>query len=234
MNTAETRDNLSNYRFPKRHLEQLDTNRKKLKMNTSTPVSFGSYRCSKTDTDISPISADGKDNSETSVEVVGRTGCMEKTNISDAAGKMYVRTPEILSKSEEDRHFGRLTENWTRAAVDARVITRSSSLPGRLDQVKLRENSMFFKFPTWRDSKEEIGEGSSSIIRRSISADMTNHPLDLSPWDDKQAFEKFKREMEETSAMVEGKLRLCVNVQDNIGHIEVDGKTAATDTKVNV
>ena len=124
---------------------------------------FDSFRCPKTDTDISPISADGKDNSETSVEVIDLTGHMGKTKISDAADRMYVRTPEILSKSEEDRHFERLIRNWTSVAVGARVITRSSSLPRRLGQVKLCEISMFLKFQTWRDSKEENVEESSNI-----------------------------------------------------------------------
>ena len=75
-------------------------------------------------------------------------------HLSGDVDKVYCRTLEVMSKKEEGRQFERLTKNWTHAAVNARVVTRSFSVPETLDQVKRFENSMFFKSQLGKAAKK--------------------------------------------------------------------------------
>ena len=110
------------------------------------------------------------------------------TKLSMDMDKCELSKKSSVDTSQESRNFAQLTQNWNYAAADAGVSKRSSSLPPYLNRISLKENTFFLKCPY----KREISLDETPAKKRSNSVG----DMSLSPWNDDEAFMRFKREQE--------------------------------------
>ena len=166
-----------------------DIDRKKIRMDSSTPQHL-SWRGNKekASPDTSPIDKvimatmelDHGDNGVSD---------MRRTNVSNELDNTALTPPRILNSSQELKSFADLTRNWTRAAngTSTRYTRRTNSFP---DLLALHENSLYKVFTV----RVNNSAGVVNRRQRTLSESSGFSQMDLSPWDDAQAFEQFMRE----------------------------------------
>ena len=159
---------------------------KQARMEASTPRSDFRNK-QETESPCSPIQSPGSErDSLTSGGTEFSDRKKSSTKLSFGMDQAEISRARSANSSQESRDFAQLTQNWHYAAVDAGVNRRSSSLPPYIDRIKLEDNWYFKYGPYMRaDSPNK-----TPYARRANSMG----DISLSPWNDKEAFLKFKEE----------------------------------------